>query len=775
MLVTEKYRLQREIGWSDEAEVHCGPPHAEHRVPVAVKIRHGLGGPPRPDGNRERFLRAAADQKAAAAGGCKQIAPIFDAGHEGDNAFYVTRHYQRSLDSLIQGRVTLEALALHRITSGVLQALEELRDRRSRSHGNLKPTNIFLEGKSVPSSTVILSDLARPDAAGSQGDDCFALGAVLFQLVRARPLRNFLRDFVWPIEPDADWERLGPQGHAWREFCNVLMAPGLPAQPDALATARQTFKNMRRLNAAARSTAHAAATREGESRPVRKGLIAGIAGAATAAAAAAALLLHPADSRLGRQLRSVPVLMTMFRLIDVPKPSMTRPETPKPAVNPVSNPPMESRRIGSAPPVPPPARETLSATPAPTPAMAAAATPVPAPDPVQDDSILKWVYYSERLKRFQDNLNDQTKADALDGELTQLKANLNNNPIGAEPSVAEFIRRLPPKLEPTGDQPDLPPGLWSKSGSTKDPATGVQSFTYAWAQRGPSMTFNRVADASGNAPAFYLSATTVPVNFAAVLAERAKSDGGGAFFPPAPSGGPVAWQVDRAGGISLRGNWVNIADHFNQDLYAQTGQPSWDSPMNGLSGVQAMRLARAAGCSLPTLAQWQAVLASPAGKYWVENWPKIAKVRGPSWEGFVKKINSDTTRTGTSLPNGQCFGSENKIYNRVTDAADNSLFFEPAAARFHSGFSHLIGNVGQYVVSDGRDYYFAGGSAESDKSVFEAPNFASKVSNEKRAIADAGLRLAILAKGDGSGKNPALDDLKKNLAAEITRAENQHR
>ena len=80
MLVAEKYRLHREIGWSDEAEVHAGPPDPEHKVPLAVKMRHGMGGPPRPDGNRERFLRAINDQQAAVLAGCTQTAPVFERG-----------------------------------------------------------------------------------------------------------------------------------------------------------------------------------------------------------------------------------------------------------------------------------------------------------------------------------------------------------------------------------------------------------------------------------------------------------------------------------------------------------------------------------------------------------------------------------------------------------------------------------------------------------------------------------------------------------------------
>ena len=70
-----------------------------------------------------------------------------------------------------------------------------------------------------------------------------------------------------------------------------------------------------------------------------------------------------------------------------------------------------------------------------------------------------------------------------------------------------------------------------------------------------------------------------------------------------------------------------VLDNINAPFYGNAGRPAADSPMNGLSGLDAMRLARAAGCALPTLGQWDAVLASPSGQQWTAQWQAAAKVR----------------------------------------------------------------------------------------------------------------------------------------------------
>lgn len=761
MPVADKYRLQRQIGWSDATEVHVGPADATHRVPVAVKIRHGVAVGARPDGSRARFLSAATDQQAAAQAGCKQVAPIFETGREDGNAFYVTRHFQLSLDSLIQGRVILDPAALHRVTGSALQALEELRDRHGRPHGNLKPTNIFLDGGKVRSASVVLGDLATREEADNQAADCHALGAALCQLVRGRAIRHF----DWPIIPGPDWERLGPQADAWREFCNVLMAPGLSDQPDPLAQARGAFKSMRRLGARAVKEARG----RGESgRPLgqKKGLFAGVSAGIAALAGMVAVLFQPPDSKLGRQLRSVPALMAVFRLIDVPRsPSPAPTPAPPPAGDPAASGPVAGPSIGAGSPASSDPGTMAAETPSPAPEIAEA-TPTPAPTVNPGD---KWIGYTALLQQLQSTVADPTVLDQpelLNTNLNRIRDSIGFLPIKDESSVTAFLKSLPAKLEATGDQPDLPANHWTKEGTTRQ--DDVQSVTYQWDRSSLRLQFNRVTVPGGNAPAFYLSSTAIPVQFGVVLAKLAEADGKGPLSGASSVKGPVAWEA-AGGNYTLRTTWM-VLDSINSASYASAGRPSPLSPMNGLSPIEAMRLARAAGCSLPTLAQWNAVLASPSGQQWVAQWQGTAKVRSPQWSAFAKNIQGQHV-TGAKLPNDQCFGDKADL-NAVTQTTDPNPFFEPVTTRAIRGYSHLIGNVGQYVVDDARNpakYYFAGGSAEAAPAVFQSLTAPPVVVAPFLASADGGLRLAALAKGNGSEKNPAFDKLKVDLDAEVAR------
>lgn len=768
MLVAEKYRLQRQIGWNDAAEVHSGPADAAHGVPVVVKIRHGTGGPPRPDGNRERFLRASKDQQAAVDAGCRQVAPVFETGLEGDNAFYAGPLYQRSLDSLIQGRVSLDHAALRRVTASVLQALEELRDRAGRAHGNLKPTNIFLDGKTVPTATAVLGDLALRADAGSQAADCYALGTVIFQLVRGRTIRHF----DWPIEPGPDWERLGANADSWRGFCNVVMAPDLATRTDALAAARQAFKNLRKLAATGGGRPGSPAGGR-SSAPSRAGLWTVLGLGAVAATAAGAILLPPANSTFGKRVRGIPALGVVFNRIDGPVPPTRGVELPgpSPGTDPSAtrdpSPPPDIRRAEFPAATPAPTVADMTPAPAePTPAIAEA-TPTPPPTPNPRD---QWIGYTALLQKFREIVNtpnalDQT--DVLTTGLGNLRESVGYLPVKEDPAVVDFLRKLPAKVEATGDQPDLPVNLWTKE--TTNRQGDLQSITYQWGRTGFRFVFNRV-NASANSPAFYLSATAVPVQFGFVLAQMAAAGGGAPLSGVTSVKGPVAWEAP-GGRYALRPSWM-VLDNINSPFYANSGRPAADSPMNGLSAQEAVRLARAAGCALPTLGQWNAVLASSSGQQWTAQWQTAAKVRSPEWAALARNIQSQHL-TGAKLPNDQCFGDRNDL-NAVTQTSGPNLFFEGVGSRTLAGYAHLIGNVGQYLVDDARNptkYYFAGGSAESAPATFQSLGTPPVVVSPFLSAADGGLRLAAFAKGDGNEKNPVFDKLKGDLDAELARVQ----
>ena len=58
-------------------------------------------------------------------------------------AYTVLERFERSLQSLIDGRVNLLNADLRNIMSGVIQGLLDIR-KTGRSHGNLKPSNVLL-------------------------------------------------------------------------------------------------------------------------------------------------------------------------------------------------------------------------------------------------------------------------------------------------------------------------------------------------------------------------------------------------------------------------------------------------------------------------------------------------------------------------------------------------------------------------------------------------------------------------------------------------------
>lgn len=770
MPIADKYRLHRQVGWSDEAEVHAGPLDPTHGVAVAVKIRHGMGGPPRPDGNRDRFLRSANDQQAAVLAGCRGVAPVFEVGQEGNDAFYASKLYPRSLDSLIQGRVSLDAAGLQRLTDHVLSALEELRDKHGRTHGNLKPTNIFLDGKTVHNAPVVLSDLALREEALNQSADCYALGATLYQLLRGRAVRNF----DWPMEHGPDWERLGASAHAWRRFCNVLMAPDLGMVEQPLAGVRQAFRKMKSLANAAPSLSGAGAGGSGgapaPSKGGKTGLLAGVGASVAALIGAGALYLNQTNQKISDRMRGITGKVNAVSTLTPALGGLVKGLPNLPGTHGKGSPGAggtaasgegNGGEAGSPDASP-------SADVPPTPALAEATpppTPPPTPTPLSTAGE-KWLGYTALLQQFKETLNDPAaleQTDALNASLATFKDRVQYGAVSSEAGVGDFLRRLPPRLEATGDVPDLPATAWTKRSAAKQEE--VQTVTYEWGNTGLKMQFNRVASANG--PAFYLSATTVPVSLGLALAQRIES--AGKLRGTQSVSGPVAWQYVN-GSYALRPTWLPV-NAFNPAYANPVVRPSADSPLNGISGAEAARLAAAASCTLPTLAQWEATLRSPAGQAWLNQWQAFAKVRSPDWAAFAKGIEAKHA-TGSVLPNTQCFG-DNADLNAVGTSSDQNLFFEPVNTRVLRGFAHLIGNVGQYVVDDARSpktYYFAGGSAESAPSTFSDLFKPPAAKTPFATAADAGFRLAAPAKGNGSDKNPAFDKLKRDVDTELARA-----
>ncbi|HUU22586.1 MAG TPA: SUMF1/EgtB/PvdO family nonheme iron enzyme [Phycisphaerae bacterium] len=170
---------------------------------------------------------ARAQQKAAAAGG-QSWAPVHEIGQVEGGGYFVTDNHHRSVQHLIRGRVKLAGGGLYRIVSGVVQGLIEMKRACDRPHGNLKPSNILLAGKSdLAHARVLLTDPAGPEHLDPQAGDVIdfhAVGALIYQLVLHRTGRAM---GGWPAPEGKEWGRLGRNGEPWRQLCNRLLNPNL--------------------------------------------------------------------------------------------------------------------------------------------------------------------------------------------------------------------------------------------------------------------------------------------------------------------------------------------------------------------------------------------------------------------------------------------------------------------------------------------------------------------------------------------------------------------
>ena len=179
----------------------------------------------------EFFLEAAELQQRVAAAGAEHWAPIEEFGRCGSGAYYVSRHYHRSLSQLIASRVRFSATALASIAGAVVQGLRELREACDRPHGDIKPSNVLVEtAGDITKTRVVLTDplptSQLPRTGGEEGD-VRAVGRLLYRLVVHR---RFEQLSSWPIAKSRDWRRMGGIGEAWRHLCERLLDPDAPAE-----------------------------------------------------------------------------------------------------------------------------------------------------------------------------------------------------------------------------------------------------------------------------------------------------------------------------------------------------------------------------------------------------------------------------------------------------------------------------------------------------------------------------------------------------------------
>ncbi len=150
-------------------------------------------------------------------------APVYELGSDGSNAFFISRLYPRSLQSLIESDVTLSSTELKTIMLAIVDGLIDLETAYRRQHGNLKPTNVMLAAKGhVAPGGVLLADpdpTAEVIASMTRAPDTKAMAQILYSLVTHRPYSGARL----PLPNSPAWKQLGSTGKEWFTLCQRML------------------------------------------------------------------------------------------------------------------------------------------------------------------------------------------------------------------------------------------------------------------------------------------------------------------------------------------------------------------------------------------------------------------------------------------------------------------------------------------------------------------------------------------------------------------------
>ncbi|HXJ55842.1 MAG TPA: SUMF1/EgtB/PvdO family nonheme iron enzyme [Verrucomicrobiae bacterium] len=147
--------------------------------------------------------------------------PLEDVQLDQRGGWYVARRYPTTLARLIEHRVRLDAHSIYALILQIQGWLQTLRTRHGRSHGNLRARHILIQhsGGDLLEADVAVSELESVLRESHERDDLWHLGEILYQLVRAEPVRVTDQRAL-----AADWERVfGNRAADWRKLCRDLL------------------------------------------------------------------------------------------------------------------------------------------------------------------------------------------------------------------------------------------------------------------------------------------------------------------------------------------------------------------------------------------------------------------------------------------------------------------------------------------------------------------------------------------------------------------------
>jgi len=190
-----------------------------------------LGDSEREAAETQLFVDAASEQKRLFEAGAKRLVRVHEVGREEGGAYAVYDFLPRSAQRFILGKVKLETRAIRAIVEGVIDGLIQLRELGGgRAHGDLKPSNVLLSGvasdQSVTPDQVFIGDIRGVSTLKPQDatQDVRDLGRLVYQLITHKPVRD---SAAWAATMSEEWQRLGPDGLWWFDFCSRLVDAGM--------------------------------------------------------------------------------------------------------------------------------------------------------------------------------------------------------------------------------------------------------------------------------------------------------------------------------------------------------------------------------------------------------------------------------------------------------------------------------------------------------------------------------------------------------------------
>jgi hypothetical protein len=180
----------------------------------------------------ESFLDSAEAQQRAHVAASGVWAPVYEMGKCQGGAWYATDLHEGSLEWLRITQRDLEPEHIRKVVEPIVQGLLALKVGQGRPHGNLKATNILLQGRAdLSRARIFLCDpkpTSRCKSPEDDQNDARDLGNIVHQLILHRQFQNATE---WPLQNTDAWKRLGKTGAAWLDVVNKLIDPTTTKKP----------------------------------------------------------------------------------------------------------------------------------------------------------------------------------------------------------------------------------------------------------------------------------------------------------------------------------------------------------------------------------------------------------------------------------------------------------------------------------------------------------------------------------------------------------------